>query len=95
MKPQTDFETRVAQIQARAAGKLPPKPIIAPLVDEHLAPPKKRRRGLRMMILLVLATAVAGGFYSAELVSFLPQDVVASSEFLTSIANGDLLRAGL
>jgi len=87
MKKQTDFETRVARIQARASGQLPPEPIMAPLVGEEVKPQKKRRGGSRVVLLTLVGVAFIGGAYSSELVAILPPDVVASSEFLTSIAN--------
>ena len=93
MKKQTDFETRVARIQARANGTLPPQPIIAPLVGEELEPKKKRRGGFRILVLALATTAFVGGAYSSQLVALLPADIVASSEILTSIANSGL--AGL
>ena len=87
MKKQTDFETRIARIQARANGQLPPEPIIAPLVGEEIKPRKNRRGGSRVVLLTLAAAAFAAGTYSTELVAILPPDVVASSEFLTKIAN--------
>ena len=96
---QTSFDERIARIQARANGKEPKAPVLAPMVGEDLREPKERKRGLFSGFVgrLVMPLAVAGiaaGVYSGELIGLLPPEMVAEAASQPG-AFGDFLRAQL
>ena len=85
MADRTDFSTRIARIEARASGKLPPMPVIAPMVGEEWNIQAKPRRRLRRLLLPLALLAVCG-IYSDRLIALLPQAVLEQSEFLSGSA---------
>lgn len=96
MSPQTSFADRIAKIEARASGKLPLAPVIAPMVGEDLREIEKKRgrasRMKRVFTLPLLGAALGAGLYSGELIAMLPPQVAA--EILTRPDTlGELMRA--
>ena len=76
MPAQTDFASRVARIEARASGKGPKQPVIAPFVGEdvnsmeRLLRPKRNRLG--RVIVMCAGLAVCGALFADDLAPYLP-----------------------
>ena len=89
MADRTEFSARIARIEARASGKLPPMPVIAPMVGEEWDIHEKPRRKLRYIFMPLALLAFCIGMFSDRLVAQLPQEILDQSEFLSSIADRD------
>lgn len=63
MADRTDFSARIARIEARASGKLPPMPVIAPMVGEEWDIHEKPRRKLRYTFMPLALLAFCIGMF--------------------------------
>jgi len=85
MSVNQEFAARIARIEARACGKLPPAPVIAPFVGEEVRAPRKRRSGFGRLLLPVLGLGLVVGLFGNEIIALLPPEVVASSSVLSGL----------
>lgn len=82
MKAQTSFADRIAGIEARASGKAPKLPVMAPMVGEDLRETASKKRGvvsgfIRNVILPAAVIGIGAGLYAGELIAMLPPDIAA------------------
>ena len=88
MPAQNDFASRVARIEARASGKRPKTPVIAPFVGEDVKSMERlmrpRRNGLGRVVVAVAGLALVGTIFADDLAPMLPSGMQPHARALSA-----------